>query len=142
MLRAITLLLLGNVAFPVAAETVIAARTIRARAIVLADDIALSNAYLPGMFVSLDEVVGLETRVALYAGRPISPGDVGPPAIVERNQIVTLLYQSGALTIATEGRALGRGGVGDTIRAMNLGSRTTLSGQVAADGSLRILARD
>ena len=50
--------------------------------------------------------------MAIYAGRPVRPGDLGPPALVERNQLVPLVYQPGGLAISTEGRALGRGGGG------------------------------
>lgn len=122
------------------ADTVVAERTIRAQAIIMAEDVGLSDAALPGMLGSLEEVLGMEARVAIYAGRPIRPGDVGPPAVIERNQTVALVYRSGALIISTEGRALGRGGVGDTIRVMNIASRTTLSGLIAADGSVHVLA--
>ncbi|WP_343080503.1 flagellar basal body P-ring formation chaperone FlgA [Ostreiculturibacter nitratireducens] len=121
-------------------ETVVAERTIRAQAMIMPEDVALSDMNVPGMLGSLDEVLGMEARVAIYAGRPIRPGDVGPPAVIERNQVVPLLYRAGALTISTEGRALGRGGVGDTIRVMNIASRTTLNGLIAADGSVHVLA--
>jgi flagellar basal body P-ring formation protein FlgA len=35
-----------------------------------------------------------------------------------------------------DGRALGRAGIGDVVRVMNLGSRQTVSGLVLADGSI------
>ncbi|NIR43626.1 MAG: flagella basal body P-ring formation protein FlgA, partial [Gemmatimonadetes bacterium] len=43
------------------------------------------------------------------------------------------------IEIMTEGRALQRAAVGETIRVMNLSSRTTVSGQVAPDGSIQII---
>ncbi len=60
---------------------------------------------------SLDDsllAVGMETRVTLYAGRPVLAADLGAPAIIDRNQLVALSYRNGALMIVTEGRALGR----------------------------------
>ena len=84
-------------------------------------------------------VVGQEARVAIFAGRPIGPSDIGPPALIDRNQIVLLTYRKGAITIVTEGRAMGRGGVGDLVRVMNLASRTTVSGHVAEDGTIRVI---
>ncbi|WP_373487298.1 flagella basal body P-ring formation protein FlgA, partial [Blastomonas sp.] len=36
---------------------------------------------------------------------------------------------------STDGRALGRAGVGDVIRVMNLTSRTTVTAQIGADGA-------
>jgi len=121
-------------AAPVLAETIVAARTIRAQTVLTAADVKLSEAANDGAFASIDEVVGLEARVALYAGRPIRPGELGPPAIVDRNQVVTLVYRRAGLEILAEGRALGRAGAGDRLRVMNLQSRQTITGRVRADG--------
>ena len=55
---------------------------------------------------------------------------------VKRNQIVTLAYEKAALRIEAEGRALGAGGIGEVIRVMNSTSRVTVSGRIAADGTV------
>lgn len=129
-------LLLLCLCTPAMAETVIAQRTIRAQQIVAAEDLALSPARTAGAISDPAEAVGLEARVAIYAGRPLRPGDLGPPALVARNQIVPLAWHSGPLRILTEGRALERAGPGESLRVMNLSSRTTVTGRVAADGSV------
>lgn len=131
-------LLLALVAPPAAAETLVAARTVRAQAILAADDLAVIADTVPGALSAPEEALGLEARTMLYQGRPIRPGDVGPAAIVERNALVVLVYRSGTLTITAEGRALGRGGAGDALRVMNLASRTTVTGTVAADGRVLV----
>ncbi len=123
---------------PAIADTLVAARTIRARAIIAPADLSVIGQDIPGALATPDEALGLESRVVLYAGHPIRPGDIGPPAIVERNQIVTLVFQSGPLTILAEARALGRAGVGDMVRVMNLASRNTVSGVVRPDGSVTV----
>ena len=120
------------------ADTLVAARTVRSHAIITPEDVALKNTSSPGALALPEQAIGQEARVVLYAGRPIHPGDIGPAAIVDRNQIVRLIYQSRGLQITVEGRSLARGGVGDFIRVMNLTSRTTVSGIVAADGSITI----
>jgi flagella basal body P-ring formation protein FlgA len=66
----------------------------------------------------------------------VRSGEVGPPALVERNQVVALIYKGGGLVISAEGRSLGRAGVGEIIRVMNLTSRQTVSGLVLADGTV------
>lgn len=120
------------------ADSLVATRTIRAQSILAPSDVTLVAAEIPGGISNLTEAVGFEARVTLYAGRPIHPGDLGAPAIIERNQIVPLAYNAGPLAILTEGRALARGGVGDVIRVMNLGSRTTVSGRIGADGMVQV----
>ncbi|MCV2878865.1 flagellar basal body P-ring formation chaperone FlgA [Sedimentimonas flavescens] len=117
------------------AETLIATRTLRAQTVLTPADLALEPGTLPGALTAPEEAIGLETRVAIYAGRPLHPEELGPPAIVERNQIVPLTYRQGGLLIQTEGRALDRAGVGDTIRVMNVGSRSTVFARIAADGT-------
>lgn len=119
----------------VAADTVVAARTIPAQSVIEATDLAFSRTETPGAASDPAALIGQEARVSLYAGRPIRPGDVGPPAIVDRNQIVPLVYQAGGLVITAEGRALGRGAVGEVIRVMNISSRNTVMAHLAENGT-------
>jgi flagella basal body P-ring formation protein FlgA len=128
------LFILAALAQPASADSVVATRTIRARTVVASGDLTLVEAGLPGALTDPAQAVGLEARVAIYAGRPVRPGDLLPPTLVDRNQLVTLVYLSGGLAISTEGRALGRGAAGDEIRVMNLGSRSTVTGRIGPDG--------
>lgn len=136
--RALPLVLAALLADAAAADSVIATRTLRAGTLIGPGDVALAAGDHPGALRRPEAAIGLEARVALYAGRPVAAGDLGPPAIVERNQIVTLIYRQGLLTITAEGRSLGRGGAGDRLRVMNLASRTTVVGRIAEDGTLHV----
>lgn len=120
------------------AEILVPVRTIRAKEIIGAADLVTKEVSVAGALSDPHEVVGQEARVALYPGRPVRAGDIGPPAIVGRNDIVTLVFKQGPLRIMTEGRSLGRGAAGETIRAMNLSSRTTVSGRIQTDGSIEV----
>lgn len=120
------------------ADSLIATRTLRAETVIGFNDFTVVDASIPGALDDPAQAIGLETRVTLYAGRPLKAGDLGPPAIVDRNQVVSLAYGGGGLSILTEGRALARGGVGDVIRVMNLASRTTVSGRIGPDGVVHV----
>ncbi len=120
------------------ADSLIATRTIRAQSVLEEADITLVAAEIPGALSVSADAIGQEARITLYAGRAVRAEDLGPPATVERNQIVPLSYSVGSLSITTEGRALLRGGTGDTIRVMNLASRTTVSGRIADDGRVLV----
>lgn len=120
------------------AETLVATRLIRAHEIIRPGDVAPGPVAVPGAALDPAGIVGMEARVALYPGRPVRSSDVGPAAVIDRNQIVLLRFQSGALRIATEGRALERAGPGDRVRVMNLSSRSTVSGLVAGDGTVEV----
>ncbi|AML53562.1 flagellar biosynthesis protein FlgA [Falsihalocynthiibacter arcticus] len=119
-------------------ETLVAARTIPSHTIISPADVAIKDGNTLGALTLLEEVIGQEARVAIYAGRPIRRNDIGAPALVERNQIVKLAYSNGVLNISVEARALGRGSAGDVLRFMNLDSRTTISGTVQDDGSILV----
>lgn len=128
-------LILLLIPLPAPADIVIAARTIRAHSIITAQDLQLR----PGEgLVRAEALIGQEARVSLYAGRPINPADVGPPAVVERNQIVPLIYDQRGIRIVTEGRALDRAGADQVIRVMNISSRSTVSGRVLPDGRIMV----
>lgn len=128
--------LLALLAGPAAADTVIAARTLRAQSVIAADDLSSIAASVPGALTDPADAVGREARVVLYAGRPIQPEDIGPPTLVDRNQLVSLVFRSGGLNILAEGRALARGGAGESIRVMNTTSHSTVTGIVAPDGTV------
>jgi flagella basal body P-ring formation protein FlgA len=101
-------------------------------------DVTFAAGDLTTGFARLSDVIGQEARVALYAGRPVLMGDIGPPAVITRNEIVALRYRANGINISTEGRALERGAIGDRIRVMNLGSRATLFGQILNDGTVEV----
>lgn len=118
------------------AEIVVAARTLRAQTVISANDLGLTEGQDPTALPDARAAIGMETRIAIYAGRPIRPDDLVPATMVKRNQVVPLTYSKGSLSITTEGRALARGGAGDTIRAMNVTSRATILARVNPDGTL------
>lgn len=123
---------------PALADTVVPVRTIRAQELIAQGDLQLRGVDVTGGFTAIEAVAGLEAKVALYPGRPVRRADVGPPAIVERNQVIVLTYNRGGLIIRTEGRALDRGSAGDRVKAMNLSSRSTVAGRVQPDGSISV----
>lgn len=120
------------------ADTIVPTRTIRANAIITETDIKLADGITEQGYSRAIDVIGQEARIVLYPGRPILFDDIGPPAIVMRNQLVRVLYFGNGISIATEGRALERGAIGDRVRFMNLSSRAALFGQVQEDGSIQV----
>lgn len=132
------LLFVGLAVQPAGADTVTALRNLRAQTLISAGDILIELGSVVGAASRPEDVIGLETRVAIYKGRPILLQEVGAPTLIERNQIVPLKFSVGALAISAEGRALDRGGAGDAIRVMNTTSRTTVSGVILADGTVSV----
>lgn len=137
-MRRISLTISLICALPAAADSLTATRLIRPASILQEEDILRTVESIPGAISGEVDVIGLEARVTLYPGRAIRPGDIGPPALIERNDLVTLVFRSGRLSIVTDGRALSRGASGDIVRAMNLSSRSTITGVVSPEGHVLV----
>jgi flagellar basal body P-ring formation protein FlgA len=120
---------------PARADIIVPARTIPAGQIIGVDDLIRRDGDVPGTVTDPAQVVGMEARIPLYAGRSIRLSDVGRPAVIERNQIVALIFTGDGLHITTEGRALDRAGPGDVIRVMNMASRNTVTAWAGPDGA-------
>lgn len=118
------------------ADTVIARSMMRPGEIILSAHVELTTDEVDGALSETAQAIGQEVRRVLYPGRPITQADIGPPALVERNQSVSLHYRSGSLSITTEARALERGGAGEIIRVINTASHVTLSALIGIDGTL------
>ena len=131
-------LLLCGLVTSVAAQTVVAAHPIRARSIISCGDISILDVNTVGAITNVDEIIGKEARVNLYAGRAIRPSEIGSPAVIERNELVVMVYRVGLLSISAEGRVLDRGAVGELVRVMNLESRMTITGRVLLDGTIEV----
>jgi len=120
------------------ADTVVAAGTIRGQSLIGPSDVALVDGTTPGAVSTLEQVIGMEARVNLFPGRPIRTGDLRQPAIVDRNEIVTIRFENGGLLILTEGRAMDRAAEGELLRVMNLSSRNTITARASAPGLVTV----
>lgn len=116
------------------AETVTAARTLPAGTVISPEDLTLADPEAP----LPEEFFGLETRVMIYEGKPVRASQLVAPTLITRNQLIKIAVIEPQFHIEVEGRALSAGRLGETIRVMNLSSRATLSGEVAADGTVII----
>lgn len=118
------------------AESLVALRTLPAQTVVTEADVTLVEAQIDGALTAVAPALGLQVKTTVYAGRPLRPENLGAPALIDRNQSVTLVYAAGGLIILAEGRALARGAEGEVVRAMNLASKATVSGRVDGQGRL------
>ena len=138
MLRFLVILFLLGFVLPLRADVVIAAGTIRSQQVIGPNDVTLASETVPGALSNLEDAIGREARINIYPGRPVRAGDLQEPALVERNELVTLQFSSGGLMIVTEGRSLDRAGLGDRLRVQNLASRSTVTGTVVGPGLVAV----
>lgn len=130
-----TSILAGDLASAAAAEELVAARNIRAGAIITAADIE-NPSDRDAMRRAID-IIGMETSRTLYRGQPLDEEDLRKPTLVKRNAIVHMEYSNGPMIISAEGRALDKGGMGERIRVMNLLSKRVVTATVTGADSVR-----
>jgi len=75
-------------------------------------------------------VVGMQMRRPVRAGQALRAADLAKPDLVQRDDNVTLIFQSAGLYLTIRGKALESGTEGDTVSVLNLQSKRTISGTV------------
>lgn len=88
----------------------------------------------------LDEknIVNMTPRRLVQAGKPIISNELEPPKMVERGDLVTLIFANGPITLTVKGKSLQAGSLGDTIRVSNVESNKNLQGTVTAHREVTI----
>jgi flagellar basal body P-ring formation protein FlgA len=82
--------------------------------------------------------IGMQMRHAMRAGQPLRVADLAKPDLVQRDQTVTLIYQTAGIYLTTRGKALDNGAEGDVVSVVNAQSKRTVSGVVSGRGLVTI----
>jgi flagella basal body P-ring formation protein FlgA len=96
-----------------------------------------ANTVFSGIATSVDALKGMEARRMLRAGEIVRLDDVRHPVVVAKGSIVTMTFEAPGVTLTASGRAMGEGGVGDTITVQNPASFRQISGVVTGPGAVR-----
>ncbi|MBL6076667.1 flagellar basal body P-ring formation protein FlgA [Belnapia sp. T18] len=92
----------------------------------------------PGIAERPGQVIGQQLLRPVAADAPILLADLAPPALVEKNALVTMLLEAPGLSLSAQGRALEAGPRGGLVPVMNLASRAVVEGEVVGPGRVRI----
>jgi flagella basal body P-ring formation protein FlgA len=85
-----------------------------------------------------DLAVGLAARRPLRAGELMRAVDLGKPDLVQRNDMVMMVYEAPGVVITIRGKALDSGAQGDVVNALNVESKRTIQGIVTGPGRITI----
>jgi flagella basal body P-ring formation protein FlgA len=84
------------------------------------------------------QAVGMQMRKQLRAGQALRAVDLAKPDLVQRDDNVTLIYESAGLYLTVRGKAVESGTEGDTVSVLNLQSKRTVSGIVVGRDQVAI----
>lgn len=87
-----------------------------------------------------DQVFGMQARKQIRAGQPLRNADLTKPDLVQRDQSVTLIYETAGIYLTMRGKAVEGGAEGDVVTVLNLSSKRTVSGTVTGRGQVTIAA--
>lgn len=127
-----------------AVETVEAAvllRSVERNEVLKSSDVAIERrpkAEVGADAASRDRAVGMQARRQLRAGQAVRVADLVKPDLVQRDQAVTIIYETPGLYLTVRGKALDGGTEGDVVSVMNLQSKRTVSGVVTGRGQVTI----
>jgi flagella basal body P-ring formation protein FlgA len=85
-----------------------------------------------------DRAVGMQARRQLRAGQAVRLADLAKPDLVQRDQSVTLIYDTPGLYLTVRGKAQDSGTEGDVVNVLNLQSKRTVQGVVIGRGQVSV----
>lgn len=83
-------------------------------------------------------VVSQAARRALRAGQTLRAADLMKPQIVSRDDAVTIVFRTRAITLTLRGKAMGNGAEGETISVLNPQSKRIVQATVTAPGVVTV----
>ena len=129
----------GNVVETV--ETAVLTRNVERNEVLKASDVATERrpkAEIGGEPAARNHAVGMQMRKQLRAGQALKAADLAKPDLVQRDENVTLIYESTGLYLTMRGKALEGGTEGDTVSVLNLQSKRNVYGVVIGRGQVAI----
>jgi len=124
------------------AETAVLTRNVERNEVLKSSDVATERRPKAeiggGDPAARNRAVGMQMRKQLRAGQALKLADLAKPNLVQRDDNVTLIYESAGLYLTARGKALESGTEGDTVNILNLQSKRTVSGLVVGRGQVAI----
>ena len=122
-------------------EAAVLARGVERNEVLKASDVVVERrpkAEVGADAATRDRAVGMQARRQLRAGQAVRVADLAKPDLVQRDQNVTLIYESPGLYLTVRGKSIENGTEGDVVSVMNLQSKRTVSGVVTGRGQVSI----
>jgi flagella basal body P-ring formation protein FlgA len=85
-----------------------------------------------------DLALGMQMRKLARAGQVLRSADFGKPDLVQRDQNVSIVYQTPGLYLTMRGKATDSGAEGDTVSVINLQSKRVVQGTVVGPGQVLV----
>ncbi|MBR1219757.1 flagellar basal body P-ring formation protein FlgA [Bradyrhizobium sp. U87765 SZCCT0131] len=85
-----------------------------------------------------EQVIGMQTRKPIHSGQVVRMADIAKPDLVQRDQPVTLIYQTDSLYLTMRAKAVDSGSEGDSVSVLNPQSKRVVQGVVTGPAQVTI----
>ena len=87
----------------------------------------------------MEDVVGKIASRTFRAGDIIRKGSVKAPIVVERGDVIDASIRGGSFQVQTKAEAMGKGGIGDIVRARILRTGKIVRARIYENGAAELL---
>jgi flagella basal body P-ring formation protein FlgA len=91
-----------------------------------------------GYFTDIHEVLGKTLKRHLNRGAVLTPSNIAVTKVIRRGERVSIIAETGGISVRASGEALEDGGLGDIIRVRNLNSRKVIEARIEAPGRVKV----
>ncbi len=122
-------------------ETAVLTRSLERSEVIKATDITVERrpkSDVQGDVALAGEVIGLAAKRPMRNGQLLRAADLIKPELVQRDQNVTLVFNTPGVHLTIAGKAAESGSAGDLISVMNLQSKRVIQGTVIGPGQVRV----
>jgi flagellar basal body P-ring formation protein FlgA len=116
------------------------ARNLSVGEIVQASDLQWSDEAVAGPDApgEAERVIGMAARLPLREGAPVAEHELVAAKVIRRDQMISVDYEDGGVSLSLSAKAMADGAVGDVIQVMNLTSKKMLQAVATAPGHAAI----
>jgi flagella basal body P-ring formation protein FlgA len=122
-------------------EAAVLTRAVERSEVLKSGDVVIERrpkAEVGGDAATRQRAVGMQMRKAVRAGQALKVADLAKPDLVQRDENVTLIYETAGLYLTGRGKAIEAGTEGDVVNVLNLQSKRTVSGVVIGRAQVAI----
>ncbi|MHA6297759.1 flagellar basal body P-ring formation chaperone FlgA [Devosia sp. CAU 1758] len=87
---------------------------------------------------SMEQLVGMSLNRQSRNGMVLRASDVSTPLAIAKNDLVTIYYRQGPMTLTVKGQAVSSAATGAPLQVLNLISRRVISATVIAPGAVEV----
>ena len=87
---------------------------------------------------SLDQLVGMALNRQTRDGMLLRASDVSTPLAIAKNDLVTIYYRQGLMTLTVKGQAITGAAEGSPLQVLNLVSKRVISATAIAPGAVEV----